>query len=125
MQFGDSKENINDKKFPYFSKCTCTIIHSIHNYSFVQMKDTYTHRASSLHGRTLSLPHTFTEDDESFLVPGTVCSTGGAHSHGLTPSSPLWKVCSLIEHDDICDPIPVGQTQVIQLGASWHSHAQF
>lgn len=89
------------KKIPYFSKCTYTIIHSFCTYSFVQMKHTHTHRASSLHSRTLFLSHTFAEGNESFVIPGTVWSTSGAHSPGLTPSSPLWKVCSLIEHDDI------------------------
>lgn len=132
MLFGDSEENVNDKNNSLFFKMYM-YNYSFNSYysaptvlSFVQMKTHTCTQSQFTAWQDLFLPHTVTECDESSLVPGTVLSTSGAHTHGLTPSlPPLWKVCSLIEHYDIRDPIPVDQTQAIQLGASWHSHAQF
>lgn len=119
-------------QIPYFSKCTCIIL-SNHIYwpptmLQVQMKyhpphtHMHTHPSKQFHlnSRLLFLPHVFAEDDESFLGARHCAEYQWSPRAGLTLSFPL-AMCPPIEHGVLQPPIPLQQTQVIHLGASWLS----
>ena len=88
-----------------------------------QNTHTHTPKQFHLHSRLLFLPHTFAEDDESF--PGARRSVKYQRSSRSRADSFISFVehVTLIEYDAMKAPIPVHQTQVIPLGATWHSLA--